>query len=240
MYWNMTDTGDIKIDLKDGFQHLDGTQAEQLVRFRRYANGDVDRVGVQQLFLKALADKILSSDTLIKSMPTIVKSIYDYVETDVSVSDAIKYINYIGDVDASNITMETLPGVGKYIGNVSYFVYDENELPNAVNRVFFSDDVKAEDTSNDLKTKSIQIGNSTGVSGLAGKYQEVLEADGYNITDIFTYQTQVLDTTKIVVKEGLKADELKDYFSEPLVVEDSSLLPEGADVLIILGTKDNI
>ena len=37
MHWDMRDTGDPLIDLKKGMQHLDGEKAEQLVRFRRYA-----------------------------------------------------------------------------------------------------------------------------------------------------------------------------------------------------------
>ena len=40
MKWDMSDTGDIKIDLKKGLQTLDGNKALQLVRFRKgYANG---------------------------------------------------------------------------------------------------------------------------------------------------------------------------------------------------------
>lgn len=53
---------DLYIDLKAGVQVLDGEKAMQLVRFRRYAEGDIKRVQVQQDFMKALIKKCLSFD----------------------------------------------------------------------------------------------------------------------------------------------------------------------------------
>lgn len=51
---------DLVIDLKKGVQVLDGQKAMQLVRFRRYAEGDIKRVQVQQDFMKALIKECLS------------------------------------------------------------------------------------------------------------------------------------------------------------------------------------
>ncbi len=39
------------INLKEGMQHLDGDKAEQLVRFRRYVQGDHERIKVQREFV---------------------------------------------------------------------------------------------------------------------------------------------------------------------------------------------
>ena len=50
---------DLYIDLQKGMQHLDGDKSEQLVRFRRYKNGDIDRIKVQQDFLHALIEQQL-------------------------------------------------------------------------------------------------------------------------------------------------------------------------------------
>ena len=47
----------LKIDLKKGYQHLDGNKAEQLVRFRKYTMGDLDRIKVQQDFFKELINQ---------------------------------------------------------------------------------------------------------------------------------------------------------------------------------------
>lgn len=51
---------DLHIHLEEGLQVLDGEKAMELVRFRRYAEGDIKRVEVQQDFMKALIKECLS------------------------------------------------------------------------------------------------------------------------------------------------------------------------------------
>ena len=115
---------DLYIHLKKGMQHLDGEKAEQLVRFRKYPQGDVARVEVQQLFLKEFAKKVLNTENLINNAGEILKNLYKYVETDFGINDALKYVKYIKDINVDNITMNTIPGEGKYIGNISYYIHD--------------------------------------------------------------------------------------------------------------------
>lgn len=62
---------DLYIHLDAGLQTLNGEQAEQLVRFRKYPTGDEGRIEVQQLFLKALAEKVLSSESILKNRRSI-------------------------------------------------------------------------------------------------------------------------------------------------------------------------
>ncbi len=54
------DWQDLHIHLKKGVQTLDGEKAMELVRFRRYSEGDIKRVQVQQDFMKALIKECLS------------------------------------------------------------------------------------------------------------------------------------------------------------------------------------
>ena len=60
------------IHLKKGTQTLTGSQAEQFCRFRKnnngtgYANGDVGRVAAQQEFIKALINRVLEPQNLLK------------------------------------------------------------------------------------------------------------------------------------------------------------------------------
>ncbi len=54
------DYQDLHIHLKKGVQVLDGESAMELVRFRRYSEGDIKRVEVQQAFMKALIKECLS------------------------------------------------------------------------------------------------------------------------------------------------------------------------------------
>ena len=54
------DWQDLHIHLKKGVQTLNGKDAMGLVRFRRYSEGDIKRVEVQQNFIKALIKECLS------------------------------------------------------------------------------------------------------------------------------------------------------------------------------------
>lgn len=240
MYWDMSDTGDIKIDLKKGLQTLDGEKALQLVRFRKgYANGDVGRIEVQQMFLKALAEKVLSTESIVKNLGDYIKVMYKYVETDVSLSDALKYANYITKIDMSKMTMETLPGAGQYIGGVSYFVHDPAETRELVDRIFYSiAPVVNADGTVDTKSLLIEVSNGGNVAGLAGRFTQLLAGDGYRLTEPTTYNGEQLSYTRIQVKEsGIGAD-LENYFNDARV----EVAPEevgSADIRIILGTNES-
>ncbi|WP_312043128.1 LCP family protein, partial [Anaerotignum sp.] len=170
------------IDLKKGDQHLDGDKAEQLVRFRHYSDGDVDRIKVQQIFLKALAEKVLSTETILKNLPDLISVMYKYIETDISMADALKYVNYVDKINMSNISMETLPGAGQYVGKISYFIYDVEATREMVDRIFYS--VAATDTqgaASDSKALLIEVANGGDINGLAATFSKKLEDAGYRV-----------------------------------------------------------
>ncbi len=240
MYWDMRDTGDPLINLKEGMQHIDGDKAEQLVRFRRYKLGDVQRVQVQQDFMKALAQKLLSDNNILKNLPELVKTAYEYVETDISLSDALKYVQYVKDVDMSKMQMETLPGVGEMVNGVSYYIINETEAPEAINRIFFSDDVVAEENVETISSigKNIEISNGGIKSGFAAENQKILQREGFTVPQISTYDGERTDNTRIYVSEEGMGKDLQKYYSESEVIVDASMLPEGIDIFIILGMNE--
>ena len=238
MYWDMSDTGDITINLKKGLQTLDGKKALQLVRFRRYADGDVGRIQVQQLFMKALMDKVLSTESIVKNLGDYIKVAYKYVETDVSLSDAVKYANYITKVDTGKISMETLPGAGQYIGGLSYFVHDPEATREMVDRVFYSvAPVVNEDGSIDSKSLLIEVANGGEVAGLAGKFTEKLANEGFRLAEPTTYHGEQVDYTRIQVKADGAGKDLVKYFDKARV-EKAPADMGSADIRIILGTNE--
>jgi len=237
MYWDMTDTGDILINLKEGQQHLDGKHAEQLVRFRRYKNGDVDRVKVQQAFLKALSEKVLSSDTMIKNMPGYIKTIYEYVKTDISLSDMLKFVNYINKVDKNNITMATIPGEGQYIGNVSYFIHDSAGTKALVRRMFYTNTDTDSSGNTSSKGMKIEIANGTSTNGLASQYRDKLVEAGYTVSNVSTYKGQNIEKTKIIVYQDGIGKDLLTYFPDAEITTDSKQLKGDNDILIIIGSS---
>ncbi|MBQ7758319.1 LCP family protein [Anaerotignum sp.] len=115
---------DLYIDLYPGTQHLDGEKAEQLVRFREgYAQKDLKRIEVQQQFIQALIEKVCSSETLMNNLDDLVKVALDCTESNISVSEALKYVKYVKDLDPAKITSDTVPGEGG-----SYYDIDEEGL----------------------------------------------------------------------------------------------------------------
>lgn len=230
---------DLYINLKAGVQVLDGEKAEQLVRFRRYKEGDVARVEVQQQFLKAFAEKIVNTDTLLNNLPSLISTAYNYVETDVTLVDALKYARYITDVDMNNTTMELLPGTAQYVGNVSYYLCDEEETKKVVDRVFYGIEEETPVTiETSSKDKKIEVSNGGYTQGLAGKTRDKLKKEGYQITSVTTYQEEKLDYTRIIVGTDGMGEDLKQYFDDSKIEVNESLLSPGTDIKIILGANE--
>ena len=73
------------ISLHAGRQHLDGTTAIQYVRYRD-EEGDIGRVKRQQKFMKAVFQK-LSATNLLTRAPEIARTLYQSIDTDLSVTD---------------------------------------------------------------------------------------------------------------------------------------------------------
>ncbi len=231
---------DLHIHVKRGVQLLDGEHAEMLVRYRSYAQGDVARVQVQQLFLKEFGKKVTSTDTIIKNLPSLINTLYKDIDTDFTLSDCLKYANYISDVDMGKVEMETLPGNGEYVGNVSYFLADEEEIPNAVRRIFYSDDLPDNSGNISSKGKKIEIANGSNINGFAAENKEVLEKNGYTVSEISTYKGEQKPNTRIIVyKEGLGNDIKEKFYPDAdIIVDTDGTLKSGMDILIILGTGE--
>lgn len=100
---------DLYIHLKKGYQLLDGDKAEQLVRFRRYPQGDIKRVEVQQAFIKAVAEQKLNA-SIITKVPELYKSLSENIKTNATLGDITKYANKLLKLDLNNLAMYELPG----------------------------------------------------------------------------------------------------------------------------------
>ncbi len=91
----------------------------------------------------------------------------------------------------------------------------------------------------DSRDCTIEILNASQINGLAAKYQEMLEEQGYTISSIGNYMGMMQTSTSIVVKStDMGADLLLYLEGAQLSVSDT--LPENVDIQIILGTDANI
>lgn len=99
----------LTISLKKGYQLLDGDKAEQLVRFRRYPEGDIARIHMQQKFFAALAEQKLNK-SIITNLPRLYGALSKNITTDISISDIMKYLPNMSDLSAENVSIHDLPG----------------------------------------------------------------------------------------------------------------------------------
>ncbi len=115
------------IHLKEGQQHLNGNKAEQLVRFRQYPMGDIQRTQVQRDFLTALYKQKLNSD-LVKKVRTLIPALMDFVDTDIDLTDALQYANFVTDFDMESINAYQMPATPVDINGASYVIADKKGI----------------------------------------------------------------------------------------------------------------
>ncbi|WP_144941839.1 LCP family protein [Paenibacillus sp. 32O-W] len=128
-----------KIDLKKGYQHLDGEKAIQYVRFRHDATGDYTRTERQRNFLSALAKKMQSTTSLLR-LPNILQSIDPYIETNIPMNDMLKLASLGYDAKTEGLTSEQIPPMSllqeKKIGGASVVTVDTKKLHQYIEDLF--------------------------------------------------------------------------------------------------------
>lgn len=130
---------DLYIDLQPGFQHLDGDKSEQLVRFRRYRNGDLDRIKVQQEFLHAIAEQKLQMKYIGK-INKIYKIVAKNMETSMTPDNFVQVAKQVLSIGKDNIKTEMLPCTPQYIDNISYVIPDTAAIANVRETMFCYDE----------------------------------------------------------------------------------------------------
>lgn len=126
---------DLYIHLSAGYQRLDGSKAEQLVRFRQYPNGDVDRIKVQQDFLKEIIAQKLKAEYIVK-IPSVYEVIESNSSTDMTPAEMLSTGKQLLAVSGDNFKSMTVPGEGQYVGSVSYYLHDQAALEDLVETEF--------------------------------------------------------------------------------------------------------
>lgn len=131
----------LKIDLKKGIQTLDGDKALQFLRFRKgnngkvgYAEGDLGRIKAQQQFVTSFINK--SSDNIL----TVITNGFKYIETDVSLIDAMSYGRKALGITKEDIETITLPGEAEFRNInrkvLSYYIEDKDEITTILEKIY--------------------------------------------------------------------------------------------------------
>ena len=142
---------DLHIHFTKGPRHLNGQEAMEVVRFRHnndgtgYGTEDIGRIGTQQAFLKAVAQKLLKAE----NVPAMAEVFLKYVKTDLTLGNLVWLGNEalnMGGMDA--VSFHTLPGDGTgFYKGASVYVLDADAMLELVNSALnpYAEDISAED-----------------------------------------------------------------------------------------------
>lgn len=123
------------IDLQEGMQFLDGDKAEQLVRYREYVEGDLQRIKVQQDLVVTLFDKIMSIKEF-STLKNLITTSYDIFKADFGLLVVLNYAEYFFNLDIKNLlsseNMVMIPSYGEKIDNIWYQRWDIDEAHKVV------------------------------------------------------------------------------------------------------------
>lgn len=121
------------IHLQPGYQLLDGYQAMGLCRYRAdYVNGDIERIGVQHQFLKAVAEQFVSLGN-IPNMGKVTKILAESMDTNLSAANIAYFIRQALMCKPENINFYTAPNTPQDVQELSYTflnLYDWLEMVN--------------------------------------------------------------------------------------------------------------
>ncbi|MGB9867805.1 MAG: LCP family protein [Bacillota bacterium] len=167
------------IHIKPGKQLLNGEKALQVVRYRQYPNGDIDRIAMQQKFLQALAARALQMDTLSK-LPQLQRELVKYVDTNMGPSDMLWFLNIARQAGDYSIEMATLPGEPATLSDangtsISYWVVNQSSARKVVDKVLRG-------INHDANIKyRVAVVDSLGRAELVSKISQTLRDQGYTV-----------------------------------------------------------
>lgn len=116
-------TAKLHVDLQPGLQTLTPAQAEEYVRFRHDARGDIGRIERQQWFIRQAAKKFQEPGIILK-MPELVALAYECIRTDIPLQDVLRIAAFAKDFPREKVVTAMLPGSGQTINGGSYWIPD--------------------------------------------------------------------------------------------------------------------
>jgi len=214
--------GHLHVELEPGWHQLTPEQAEEYVRFRHDARGDIGRIERQQWFLRQVANKFKEPQVLLK-LPELFKIASDYVVTDLSPEDMAKIANFGKDIQSSQVTSGTVPGKPSMINGGSYWEPDYTGASIVLNRIIGTPmsssvtDTLADSTSNSAFAAtsglasagkvSVTLRYPRGMDQVADAYTTALMDAGYRVR--YKIRADASDCQhEQIVQSSMKADDL--------------------------------
>ncbi len=206
-------TQNLNIDLDQGWQTLNGEQAEQFARFRKDQHGDLGRVQRQQALLKALRQRLVNP-TVLPRVPQAIRVMQQYVDTNLSLEEMLALVGFGLKLDQDAFKMVLLPGrfsnQKEYLG--SYWLIDSVGR-DRVMREYFQQKPgwSSLDTSSSPDRVRIAIQNATDDPQVSRRVAQYLAQKNFHNVYIVKDWSDRQRQTQIIVQQGdlQAADTLK-------------------------------
>lgn len=99
----------LNINLVQGWQTLNGEQADKFARFRNDGLGDIGRIQRQQTLMQALR-KRLTRPEVVPRLPQLIRILQKYVDTDLNFEEILTLASFGLQLDRENLRLVMLPG----------------------------------------------------------------------------------------------------------------------------------
>lgn len=131
MYYTDAKNG-LYIDLKKGYQTLDGDKAVQYLRFRKgYVEGDYGRIKAQQKFVKEVFKQSIGF-----GFPKVAKTVAERVVRNISVKMATSIGSKAIGMTAGGIKTKTIPGHSEMIDGGSFYLHDPDKTYKLIKKLY--------------------------------------------------------------------------------------------------------
>jgi LCP family protein required for cell wall assembly len=193
-------TAKLKIDLEPGAHTLNGNQAMGFVRFRHDDLGDIGRIQRQQIFMRALSQKLLNP-TSWSHVPRLLDIVHRNVVTDLSDADQMQAFNLLRSMPGDQLRFVMLPG---RFGDSGNWVPDQQALEQVVSAW-----AGFPSGASDRRNVTIAIKNISSFPGLDRRLGAMLKRTGYSVV-VLSNRRQNISTrhrrTKIIAQLGNVGD----------------------------------
>lgn len=196
-------TQDLHIDLEQGWQTLNGEQAEGFARFRADGNGDIGRVQRQQTLIHALRER-LTSPSVLPRLPQAIELMQEYVDTNLTLEEMLALVSFGLNLDRQDFHMVMLPGrfstPDEYIA--SYWMLDEAGRDQVMASYFERPMVGMMEDRQSLRQLRIAVQNASGEPDIAHRAAAYLQAQGFDNVYVIQDWSDAQQQTQIIAQRG--------------------------------------
>jgi len=197
------ETQHLNIDLKVGWQTLNGEKAEQFARFRNDQYGDIGRVQRQQQMIRALREKLMNPAMLTR-VPGAIQIFQRYIDTNLSSDELLALAGFGLSLKQDNFRMVMLPGRFSTPEEfqASYWIMDTDAMDQVMHEYFDLSSVAVMSHQNSGTDLRIAIQNASNKPELGSQMATYLQSKGFNNIYVVKDWPDQQAETQIIVQRG--------------------------------------